>query len=149
MGRRDQGRLFYEFRLADPVLEHHLLRRMNVFVTAALANLHKELEPHYSDIGRPSVDPELGRTTRCLHLPLMASNSEPAAPCTMGARVLPCLEARLRRLLRAKCCIEKEARKIPRDLHEDARDIARRKMKARHSSNRATNASGLRCVSRI
>jgi transposase len=25
----------------------------------ALADLHKELEPHYSDIGRPSVDPEL------------------------------------------------------------------------------------------
>src|SRR4030095_11998588 len=31
----------------------------NVFVTVALADLHKELEPHYSDIGRPSVDPEL------------------------------------------------------------------------------------------
>ena len=31
----------------------------NVFVTAALADLHKELEPYYSDIGRPSVDPEL------------------------------------------------------------------------------------------
>jgi hypothetical protein len=27
---------------------------MNVFVTVALADLHKELEPHYSDIGRPS-----------------------------------------------------------------------------------------------
>jgi transposase len=30
-----------------------------VFVTVALADLHKELKPHYSDIGRPSVDPEL------------------------------------------------------------------------------------------
>ena len=30
-----------------------------MFVTAALADLHKELEPYYSDIGRPSVDPEL------------------------------------------------------------------------------------------
>jgi transposase len=57
--RRDQGRLFYEFRLEDRIPENHLLRRMNVFVTAVLANLHKELEPHYSDIGRPSVDPEL------------------------------------------------------------------------------------------
>jgi len=28
-------------------------------VAAALADLHKELEPHYSDIGRPSIDPEL------------------------------------------------------------------------------------------
>jgi len=57
--RRDQGRLFYEFRLEDRIPESHLLRRINVFVTVALADLHKELEPHYSDIGRPSVDPEL------------------------------------------------------------------------------------------
>ena len=57
--RRDQGRLFYEFRLEDRIPENHLLRRMNVFVTVALADLHKELKPYYSDIGRPSVDPEL------------------------------------------------------------------------------------------
>src|SRR2546421_12737986 len=57
--RRDQGRLFYEFRLEDRIPENHLLRRMNGFVTGALADLHKELEPHYSDIGRPSIDPEL------------------------------------------------------------------------------------------
>src|SRR5262245_50428049 len=57
--RRDQGRLFYEFQLEDRIPENHLLRRMNVFVTAALADLHKELKPHYSDIGRPSIDPEL------------------------------------------------------------------------------------------
>ena len=57
--RRDQGRLFYEFRLEDRIPENHLLRRMNVFVAVALADLHKELEPHYSDIGRPSIDPEL------------------------------------------------------------------------------------------
>jgi transposase len=57
--RRDQGRLFYEFRLEDRIPENHLLRRMNVFVTVALSDLHKQLEPHYSDIGRPSVDPEL------------------------------------------------------------------------------------------
>jgi transposase len=57
--RRDQGRLFYEFRLEGRIPENHLLRRINVFVTVALADLHKELAPHYSDIGRPSVDPEL------------------------------------------------------------------------------------------
>jgi len=57
--RRDQGRLFYEFRLEDRIPENHLLRRMNVFVTVALGDLHKELEPHYSDVGRPSIDPEL------------------------------------------------------------------------------------------
>jgi transposase len=48
--RRDQSRL---------LPENHLLRRMNVFVTVALADLHKRLEPHYSEIGRPSIDPEL------------------------------------------------------------------------------------------
>jgi transposase len=57
--RREQGKLFYEFRLEDRIPENHLLRRIDVFVTAALADLHKELEPYYSDIGRPSVDPEL------------------------------------------------------------------------------------------
>ena len=61
MGRqqRDQGKLFYEFHLEDRIPKNHLLRRMNVFVTTALADLHDQLEPFYSDIGRPSVDPEL------------------------------------------------------------------------------------------
>jgi transposase len=61
MGRQrgDQRRLFYEFHLDDRVPKSHLLRRIDVFVTGALADLHNELEPHYSDIGRPSVDPEL------------------------------------------------------------------------------------------
>lgn len=57
--RRDQGRLFYEFRLDDRIPQNHLLRRIDVVVTVALADLHEELEPYYSDIGRPSVDPEL------------------------------------------------------------------------------------------
>jgi transposase len=61
MGRqdRDQGQLFYEFKLDDVVPKDHLLRRMNVFVTGVLADLHQQLRPFYSDIGRPSVDPEL------------------------------------------------------------------------------------------
>src|SRR6516162_10143497 len=56
---RDQGRLFYEFNLDDVIPRGHLLRRMNGFVTAALDDLHRQLRPFYSDIGRPSVDPEL------------------------------------------------------------------------------------------
>jgi hypothetical protein len=32
---------------------------MNVFVTGVLADVHQYLKPFYSDIGRPSVDPEL------------------------------------------------------------------------------------------
>jgi transposase len=57
--RRDQAKLFYEFHLDDRIPKNHLLRRIDVVVTAALADLHEELEPYYSDIGRPSVDPEL------------------------------------------------------------------------------------------
>ena len=37
----------------------HLLRRINGFATAVLADLHEQLKAFYSDIGRPSVDPEL------------------------------------------------------------------------------------------
>jgi hypothetical protein len=33
--------------------------------------------------------------------------------------------------IRAKGCTTADARKIPRDLHEDARDIARRRMKTK------------------
>jgi transposase len=61
MGRqdRDQGHLFYEFNLDEIIPREHLLRRMNIFVTGVLADVHQHLKPFYSDIGRPSVDPEL------------------------------------------------------------------------------------------
>jgi transposase len=61
MGRqdRDQRQLFYEFNLDEVIPRDHLLRRLNVFATAVLSNLHEELKPFYSDIGRPSIDPEL------------------------------------------------------------------------------------------
>ena len=61
LGRQsgDQASLFYEFRLDDRVPKNHLLRRINVFVTTALADVHERLQSHYSEIGRPSVDPEL------------------------------------------------------------------------------------------
>jgi transposase len=61
MGRQsgDQASLIYEFCLDDRVPKNHLLRRINVFVTAALADVHEQFDPHYSEIGRPSIDPEL------------------------------------------------------------------------------------------
>src|SRR5947199_4498121 len=61
MGRkhREQASLFYEFRLDDMIPKGHLLRRINVFVTSVLSDLHEQLGPFYSDIGRPSIDPEL------------------------------------------------------------------------------------------
>ena len=58
MGRkyREQASLFYEFRLDDMIPKGHLLRRINVFVTSVLGDLHEQLDPFYSNIGRPSID---------------------------------------------------------------------------------------------
>jgi len=48
MGRRcaDQGKLFYQFNLDERIPGGHLLRRMDVFVSLALADLHDELAPY-------------------------------------------------------------------------------------------------------
>ena len=61
--RRDQGKLFYEFRLDDRVPDNHLLRRIDVFVAAALADLHQELvcsTPIAPRQGQPSTRPSFG-----------------------------------------------------------------------------------------
>ncbi|UCH50087.1 MAG: transposase [Betaproteobacteria bacterium] len=61
MGRQtgDQASLFYEFRLEDRIPKDHLLRRINVFVAPVLDHAREQLKLYYSEIGRPSVDPEL------------------------------------------------------------------------------------------
>lgn len=61
MGRRtaDQVRLFYAFSLDERIPAAHLLRRIDVFVSRALADLHREMAAYYSHTGRPSIDPEL------------------------------------------------------------------------------------------
>jgi len=61
MGRRcgEQASLFYQFHLDDRVPKDHLLRRIDCFVMTALADMHERLKPYYSEIGRPSVDPDL------------------------------------------------------------------------------------------
>jgi transposase len=59
MGRRnqDQGQLFYEFRLDEAVPDDHLVRRIRALLD--LSRVYAELSPHYSQIGRPSIDPVL------------------------------------------------------------------------------------------
>ena len=61
MGRQagDQSQLFYLFNLERRVPAGHLLRRINPVVTRILVELREKLAPFYSDIGRPSIDPEL------------------------------------------------------------------------------------------
>jgi transposase len=61
MGRQtvDQSQLFYLFNLESRIPVRHLLRRINASVTRILAELRDKLEPYYSELGRPSIDPEL------------------------------------------------------------------------------------------
>src|SRR5215510_7496992 len=61
MGRQtvDQSQLFYLFNLEEQIPADHLLRRLNPIVTRVLVDLREKLAPFYSDIGRPSIDPEL------------------------------------------------------------------------------------------
>jgi transposase len=61
MGRQtgDQRQLFYLFNLDTRIPSDHLLRRINPTVTGVLADLREKLARFYSEIGRPSVDPEL------------------------------------------------------------------------------------------
>src|ERR1700758_5330759 len=61
MGRQtgDQSQLFYLFNLERRIPERHLLRRINPIVTRILTGFREKLAPFYSEIGRPSIDPEL------------------------------------------------------------------------------------------
>jgi transposase len=61
MGRQtvDQGQLFYLFNLERRIPERHLLRRINPTVARILGEFRERSEPFYSEIGRPSIDPEL------------------------------------------------------------------------------------------
>jgi len=59
MGERqtDQPELFYGFSLDRHVPADHLLRSIDRFVD--LGGIREQLRPFYSDMGRPSIDPEL------------------------------------------------------------------------------------------
>ena len=61
MGRQtgNQSQLFYLFNLERRIPADHLLRRINPVVTRILVEVREQLAPFYSDMGRPSVDPEL------------------------------------------------------------------------------------------
>lgn len=59
MGERTvaQEALFYSFSLERHVPGEHLLRSIDRFVD--LADIREHLRPYYSELGRPSIDPEL------------------------------------------------------------------------------------------
>jgi transposase len=59
MGRHkgEHGQLFYAFDLDAAVPDDHLVRQIAVVLD--LSWVRRELAPHYSHTGRPSIDPEL------------------------------------------------------------------------------------------
>jgi len=58
MGHQARGEsLFYYFKLEDQVPENHLLRLIDRHVNFEF--IRAQLKDHYSDAGRPSIDPEL------------------------------------------------------------------------------------------
>jgi transposase len=61
MGRQrvDQSQLFYLFNLEARIPAQHLLRRINSVVARIMADVREKLGPFYSEVGRPSIDPEL------------------------------------------------------------------------------------------
>ena len=48
----DQPSFIYQFRLDERVPKDHLLRRIDRFVTPALADMHERLQPYGSDGSR-------------------------------------------------------------------------------------------------
>jgi transposase len=58
MGQHSRSEaLFYYFRLEDQVPENHLLRLIDKHISFAF--VREKLEESYSEMGRPSIDPEL------------------------------------------------------------------------------------------
>jgi transposase len=53
----ERAALFYEFSLEKHIPADHLLRSIDRFVD--LQEIKRDLAPFYSNIGRPSIDPEL------------------------------------------------------------------------------------------
>jgi transposase len=58
MGRQQQPeQLFYTFQLERHIPSDHLLRRIDTILD--LSAIRRAIQPYYSSIGRPSIDPEL------------------------------------------------------------------------------------------
>jgi transposase len=51
------ARLFYDFSLDDHVPSDHMLRSIDRHLN--FDDIRQVLRPHYSNTGRPSIDPEL------------------------------------------------------------------------------------------
>ena len=85
MGRRVMAEpLFYTFRLDDHVPAAHPLRAVDALLDTAF--IRRIMAPHYSAIGRPSIDPEL-------MIRMLASSTCWAVSATRHAGRTGCAEA--------------------------------------------------------
>lgn len=120
MGDRQvtQEALFYEFSVERHVPAGHLVRSIDRFVD--LTDIRTRLRPFYSGIGHPSIDPELLKRTRPY------GGRDPDMPHADGffryrASKLDCDAC----MLKPRCCPGAVARKVPRSVHEGARNLPR------------------------
>jgi hypothetical protein len=102
MGERQvrQETLFYGFSLDEHVPADHLLRSIDRFVE--LSDIRRQLEPFYSAIGRPSVDPELTIGVDADGLMRYRATKHDCSTCA----------------LKPRCCPNRPARKLSRSIHE-------------------------------
>ena len=135
MGERTvmQEALFYEFSIERHVPADHLLRSIDRFVD--LSDLRSHLKPFYSEIGRPSIDPELmirmlrvqhrasraGRSSAALDRPLRRPVGHPRRTCapstarSVGLRSIP--ELMIRMLIVGYCFGIRSERRLCEEVH--------------------------------
>ena len=189
MGERTvvQEALFYEFSLERHLPADHLLRSIDRFVD--LSGIRAYLRPFYSEIGRPSIDPELlirmlqvgycfgirseRRLCEEVHLNLayrwfcrLGLQGDVPDHSTFSKNrhgrfresdllrelfettVQRCMAESQGCALKPQCCPNAPARKVPRSIHEGARDLARDIAKTEAYASSRHNARRSRCCSR-
>jgi len=140
MGGRQvaQGALFYKFSMEEHVPANHLLRSIERFVE--FGDVRTRLAPFYSSTGRPSVDPELMMEDGTFSRGDFTYYHKGDVYFCPGGKMLTCkgtivndnqLMYRASKYdcdacaLKPRCCPKEPARKVPRSIHEGARDMAR------------------------
>lgn len=89
LGRQATGReqLFYTYSMEDHVPQNHLLRGVHHFLD--LSSFRQHLEPFYSPVGRPSIDPHADRRLLLRDpfraAPVRGSASQPGLPLVLPA----------------------------------------------------------------
>ena len=115
---------------------------------AAHVPVRDNSEPEDGTFSRSDFRWKVGRGGKAFTSAPTARFCTPAAACTTAGRLL----YRASKFdcdvcaLKMQCCPKEPSREIPRDLHEHARDVARRLIRTKAFSSRATSAGASRCA---